>query len=99
MYDLLLAHDGEFTARELVPLRRRARARRRPLHARAAPSASTPPRVSEDVASADESGVSGTPTFFINGRRHYGVYDIDTLAAAVKAAKTRARQVGAGMPG
>jgi uncharacterized membrane protein YccC len=23
--------------------------------------------------------VSGTPTFFINGRRHYGAYDIDTL--------------------
>ena len=26
------------------------------------------PRISEDVATADESGVSGTPTFFINGR-------------------------------
>jgi protein-disulfide isomerase len=47
-------------------------------------------RVSEDVASADESGVSGTPTFFINGRRHYGVYDIETLTQAVKAAKRRA---------
>jgi protein-disulfide isomerase len=47
-------------------------------------------RVAEDVASADESGVSGTPTFFINGRRHYGVYDIDTLSAAVQAAKNRA---------
>ena len=45
------------------------------------------------MASADESGVSGTPTFFINGRRHYGVYDIDTLTAAVGAAKTRARQL------
>ena len=49
--------------------------------------------MSEDVASADESGVSGTPTFFINGRRHYGVYDIDTLTEAVRAAKTRARQL------
>ena len=29
--------------------------------------------------SADQSGVSGTPTFFINGRRHYGAYDIETL--------------------
>jgi protein-disulfide isomerase len=48
-------------------------------------------RVSDDVASADESGVSGTPTFFINGRRHYGVYDIDTLTAEVQAAKARAR--------
>jgi protein-disulfide isomerase len=50
-------------------------------------------RVSEDVASADESGVSGTPTFFINGRRHYGVYDIATLTQAVGAAKRRARAV------
>ncbi len=47
-------------------------------------------RVSEDVGSADESGVSGTPTFFINGRRHYGVYDIDTLTVAVRSAKSRA---------
>ena len=47
-------------------------------------------RVAEDVTSADESGVSGTPTFFINGRRHYGVYDIETLTEAVRAAKNRA---------
>jgi Na+/H+ antiporter NhaA len=52
-------------------------------------------RIGADVASADESGVSGTPTFFINGRRHYGVYDIDTLTEAVRAAKTRARQLAA----
>ncbi len=48
------------------------------------------PRISEDVCSADESDVSGTPTFFINGRRHYGVYDIETLTTAVRAAKNRA---------
>jgi Na+/H+ antiporter NhaA len=47
-------------------------------------------RVAEDVDSADLSGVSGTPTFFINGRRHYGAYDIETLTAAVKTAKARA---------
>jgi protein-disulfide isomerase len=45
------------------------------------------------VASADEAGVSGTPTFFINGRRHYGVYDLDGLTEAVGAAKRRARQL------
>ena len=43
-------------------------------------------RVTEDVASADESGVSGTPTFFINGLRHYGVYDTAALTDAVQAA-------------
>ncbi|MFI4989507.1 MAG: Na+/H+ antiporter NhaA [Solirubrobacterales bacterium] len=49
------------------------------------------PRVAEDVASADASGVSGTPTFFINGRRHQGAYDIVTLKAAVRAARNRTR--------
>jgi protein-disulfide isomerase len=49
------------------------------------------PRIAEDVSSADASGVSGTPTFFINGRRHYGAYDIDTLTTAAGAARQRAR--------
>jgi Na+/H+ antiporter NhaA len=47
-------------------------------------------RVAEDVAGADASGVSGTPTFFINGRRHHGAYDIDTLTEAVRATRRRA---------
>jgi Na+/H+ antiporter NhaA len=47
-------------------------------------------RVAEDVDSADLSGVSGTPTFFINGRRHYGAYDIAALSKAVRAAGARA---------
>ncbi|WSJ47737.1 Na+/H+ antiporter NhaA [Streptomyces sp. NBC_01317] len=47
-------------------------------------------RVGEDVDSADLSGVSGTPTFFINGRRHRGAYDIGHLSAAVRAARQRA---------
>jgi Na+/H+ antiporter NhaA len=47
------------------------------------------PRVAEDVASADASGVSGTPTFFINSRRHYGPYDLETLTEAVQAAAAR----------
>jgi hypothetical protein len=29
----------------------------------------------------------GTPTFFINSRRHYGAYDIETLTEAVRAAR------------
>jgi Na+/H+ antiporter NhaA len=48
-------------------------------------------RVAEDVDSAGSSGVAGTPTFFINGRRQYGAYDIDTLTAAVKTAKAQAK--------
>jgi Na+/H+ antiporter NhaA len=47
-------------------------------------------RVQSDVDSADLSGVTGTPTFFINGRRHHGAFDLDTLSAAVKVAGARA---------
>ena len=46
-------------------------------------------RVAEDVDSADLSGVTGTPTFFINGQRHYGAYDIETLTRAVRIARAR----------
>ena len=46
-------------------------------------------RIAQDVESADLSGVSGTPTFFINGQRHYGAYDIDTLTAAITAERQR----------
>lgn len=42
--------------------------------------------VEADLRSADASGVTGTPSFFVNGRRHYGAYDRDTLLAAVTAA-------------
>ncbi|GAB2566349.1 Na+/H+ antiporter NhaA [Kribbella endophytica] len=47
-------------------------------------------RVARDVETADLSGVSGTPTFFINGQRHYGAYDIETLTKAIKTARARA---------
>jgi protein-disulfide isomerase len=47
-------------------------------------------RVAEDVDSADLSGVSGTPSFFVNGRRHYGAYDIEALSTAVRVARARA---------
>jgi Na+/H+ antiporter NhaA len=89
MHDLLLSHQDALTVRDLIGyadelgldserfrgfLRKRKGAN----------------KVAEDVESADMSQVSGTPTFFINGRRHYGVYDLDTLSRAVKAARARA---------
>ena len=46
-------------------------------------------RIAEDVESADLSGVSGTPTFFINGHRHQDAYDIETLSKAVRLARAR----------
>ena len=50
--------------------------------------------IAEDVESADLSGVSGTPTFFINGHRHQDAYDVETLSKAVRLAKTRALLAG-----
>lgn len=43
-------------------------------------------KVRDDLQSGVDSGVAGTPAFFINGRRHEGGYDFDSLLAAVSAA-------------
>ncbi len=90
MHDTLLGHQGELLPSHLAQYAKEigldADRMIAELHHREYAA-----RVSEDVASADESGVSGTPTFFVNGRRHYGAYDIDTLSAAVTAARGRAR--------
>jgi Na+/H+ antiporter NhaA/protein-disulfide isomerase len=58
------------------------------------------PRVAEDVDSADGSGVSATPTFFVNGRRHDGDYDYETLAGVLREALAleRARRAATGGP-
>ena len=89
MHDLLLEHQDALQPRDLIRyagdlgldgerfaerLRKRAGAA----------------RIAEDVDTADLSDVTGTPTFFINGRRHYGSYDIAALTGAVLAAKAAA---------
>jgi Na+/H+ antiporter NhaA len=88
MHDLLFDHQDALTGKALLgyaeelglDLDRFHDELRRHEHA---------PRVARDVESAELSGVSGTPTFFINGQRHHGAYDIDTLKKAVKAARAR----------
>ncbi len=94
MYAILLGHQGELTLDHLadygsqlgLEVERYLSEIRHRVYV---------PRIQEDVTSADESGVTGTPTFFINGRRHYGAYDLDALTLAVGAAKRRALQVQA----
>ena len=44
------------------------------------------PRVREDFSSGVRSGVNGTPTFFINGVRHNGSYDLRSMLTALKEA-------------
>ena len=88
MHDQLLDHQGALTAKDLIRyageigLNTERFVRDMRQHAGEA-------RVAEDVDSADLSGVSGTPTFFVNGKRHHGAYDIDTLSDAVRAARAR----------
>ena len=86
MHDLLLSHQDALLMPDLIRYATEAGldpGRFRDQLASRAGAA----RVAEDVDSADLSGVSGTPTFFINGRRHYGSYDIAALTTAVRAAK------------
>ncbi len=40
-------------------------------------------RVERDLASGEAGGVQGTPTFYVNGIRHDGSYDVDSLRSAV----------------
>ena len=53
--------------------------------------------VEQDVESANDSGVAGTPTFFIKGRRHEGAYDLESLRAAIgrEARSVRAAPIAA----
>lgn len=50
-------------------------------------------RVKDDFSSGIRSGVNGTPTFFINGARHDGPYDFDTLVVAIEQAPRQEEKV------
>lgn len=86
MHDLLFRHQDALQAKDLVRYAGELGldvARFRDDLRRSAGSA----RIAEDVDSADLSGVSGTPTFFVNGRRHHGAYDLESLQHAVRIAR------------
>ncbi|GAA3551517.1 Na+/H+ antiporter NhaA [Microlunatus spumicola] len=89
LHDLLLTHQGHLTRADLLgyaadldlDVERFADDLDHHVHA---------DRIASDIDSADRSGVSGTPTFFVNGRRHYGAYDAASLQQAVADAHERA---------
>ncbi|KOV72165.1 sodium:proton antiporter [Streptomyces sp. AS58] len=89
MHDVLISHQGALRFDDLrgyaADLGLDPERFERDLRARAGAV-----RVAEDAESADLSGVVGTPTFFVNGRRHHGAYDVESLSAAVRAARERA---------
>lgn len=56
-------------------------------------------RIDRDLASGEDSGVEGTPTFYVNGIRHDGMYDVASLRSAIESQlkqskKTPAKQAG-----
>lgn len=55
-------------------------------------------RVESDISSADRSGAAGTPTFFINGQRHDGDIDVESLSKAIDAARANDARVNAARP-
>jgi Na+/H+ antiporter NhaA len=89
MHGVLLAHQGALTARDLVRYAGEL-GLDVPRFVRDLRNGAGRPAIERDIDSADLSGVSGTPTFFINGKRHHGAYDIATLSDAVRAARARA---------
>ncbi|HUZ99552.1 MAG TPA: Na+/H+ antiporter NhaA [Gaiellaceae bacterium] len=88
MYELLLTHQDALTVTDLIGYAEQLGLDAERFghdleeHVGAA-------RIAEDVDGADLSSVSGTPTFFVNGRRHYGAYDIETLKQVVRGARAR----------
>jgi NhaA family Na+:H+ antiporter len=83
MHDLLFEHQGELGERELIryaseiglDVARFERELAEGVHS---------DRVREDFDSAMRSGATGTPTFFLNGVRYDGPWDLDSLIAEIE---------------
>jgi Na+/H+ antiporter NhaA len=88
MHDLLLDHQGDLRPPDLVAYAEQLGLDLDRFRAELRENAHVA-RIEEDVDSADMSGVTGTPSFFVNERRHEGAYDIETLSAAVRTARAR----------
>jgi protein-disulfide isomerase len=99
MHDSLYEHQTALTEADLAGYARKlgvdtakfTTELRRPVYAE---------RVREDFASGVRSGVNGTPTFYINGARHNGSYELEELLEAIGAGRSSgAGDKGAGKTG
>jgi Na+/H+ antiporter NhaA len=90
MHDALMDHQGDLTFRDLLGYAGDLGLDTEKFEAELRAHDRTVAKVAEDVESADLDSVSGTPTFFVNGRRHHGAYDLETLKEAVRTAKALA---------
>ena len=97
MHDQLLSHQGALTADDLIRYAGELGLDTGQFTADLRNHAGET-KIAEDIDSADLSGVSGTPTFFINGKRHHGAYDLNALADAVQAARAQVLISSRGQP-
>jgi protein-disulfide isomerase len=85
MHDLLFTHQDRLAPRDLLVL-----ARSLDLDLERFTEDLTQrtyePRIRRDFLSGVRSGVNGTPTFFINGVRHNGSWDLESLLDGIRAA-------------
>ena len=81
MHDLLLSNQDKLTGHDLLRYAARLGLDERRFRADLMRHVYAG-RVARDVKSADTSGVSGTPTFFVNGQRYTGRFSVEGLAEA-----------------
>ncbi len=87
MHDLLYENQQSLDGALLVELGERLDLSSTQLQAAVA-ERSYQERVRADFAGGIRSGVNGTPTFFIDGQRHNGPFDFDSLSDAIERALT-----------
>ncbi|MCW2725540.1 MAG: hypothetical protein JWN35_2461 [Frankiales bacterium] len=85
MHDLLFTHQEELSAPTLLQCAAAAGVPDLDRFVMELSERTWAPRVREDFESGVRSGVNGTPSFFLNGRRHEGSYDYPTMLAALRA--------------
>jgi protein-disulfide isomerase len=88
MHDELLAHQRALTDADLMRYAEKLGLDTARLQAELGTHVHAP-RVQEDVESAYASRAPGTPTFFVNAKRHDGDHDIESLSEAVRSARSR----------
>ena len=91
MHDAIYENQAELTPETLVQLARQLRLPLQELEA-AWVGRTYRDRIRGDFAGGVRSGVNGTPTFFINGQRHEGSFELDDLIEAIEAVRPAGRR-------
>ena len=85
MHDALFEHQEEFSETFFTDLAEQVGLNTAALE-KALDAEKFADKIEDDVNSGEQSGVHGTPTFFVNGKRHDGRYDLATLRKAIESA-------------